>query len=73
MNWIELEKAIEEIDEHLAFIKHEINQARKDKIEAMRGYYNGSYSNAGDNGNFDVAAKLANDINKWNEAIRRDP
>ena len=73
MNWTELEKAIEEIDNHLAFIKHELDQARKAKIEAMRGYYNGGYSNAGDNGNFELKAKLADDINKWNEAIRRDP
>lgn len=73
MNYTEIEKALEEIEEHLIFIKSEINASRQNKIERMRSYYNGGYSNAGDNGNFEVAKKIANDIQKWNDAIRRDP
>ena len=73
MNYDEIERAIEEIHEHMIFIKGEIDEARRQKIERMRSYYNGGYENAGDNGNFELKAKLADDIQKWNDAIRRDP
>ena len=39
-------------------------ELKRAKQQRMRGYSNGGYSNAGDNGNFD--------IDKWNTEIKHD-
>lgn len=59
---MDIQTELDAIRSHLNAIEEEIKRNRREKT--MRGYYNGSYDNAGDNGNFDVEA--------WNNSIKND-